>query len=223
MTALPKNLNISESETIIMGSDYALCIFSSVKKDSPSPDLTLVGADKRGDRYKLPHPRALSKYGMASLEKCLISLGYDPSHYSISADEGQKPCLEPLRDNGHPTPHFSISHSGEVALCILSTKAPVGADIELIPGTSERLSLRLGIAKRSFSEAERLCLNNSSETDLEFVRIWCAHEAVGKCIGVGFYKGDATEGARLHGLTLHEIRLTVKNQEYFLTLCVPCK
>lgn len=119
----------------------------------------------------------LLRYG---LEK--QGLVYDALNFSVTA-EG-KPRL-----SSHPEVFFSISHSGNRAVCLLSDM-PIGVDVEsknrrlLENGKEERLT---AVAGRSFSEKEYEQYVNASEEERKelFLKYWTRKEAVSKAVGKG--------------------------------------
>ena len=77
--------------------------------------------------------------------------------------------------------HFSLSHSGNIALCAVSDKK-IGADIQLMGDFSD------GICKKYFSENETdyvLSASSSGEKTERFFRIWTLKEAFSKMTGDG--------------------------------------
>jgi len=81
--------------------------------------------------------------------------------------------------------YFSISHSGNYVLCVLSEQE-IGADIQLrTPKVQEAL------LQRFFSEEEiaywKQCATEEDK-DTFFYRMWCRKEAYGKLTGEGIIK-----------------------------------
>lgn len=77
-----------------------------------------------------------------------------------------------------PNHHFSLSHSGRFALCVLD-ESPAGADIELIRPHHPKL------AQRICSEAELHWLESQSIQDAALCQLWTAKEALAKYHGTG--------------------------------------
>ena len=121
---------------------------------------------------------------------------------SVTADEGGKPRLA-----DRPDIHFSLSHSGSVAVCALSfpgkaeredacvicdaPDAPVvGADVEQIDDPANAPRLRR-LAERFFPprEAERLRDVPDSLYPAAFAGTWTALESFVKRTGEGFRHG----------------------------------
>ena len=93
--------------------------------------------------------------------------------------EADKICIE-LSPSGKPYAknlpvHFSISHSGDIAVCAVS-KDEIGVDIEKIRAVNPRTH-------------ERFCTESESEyittAKNGFFEIWTLKEAYFKCIGTG--------------------------------------
>lgn len=95
---------------------------------------------------------------------------------------GGKPYLP-----AYPGFHFSLSHSGNLVVCAISS-VPVGVDLEL-PRT-----LRSGIAARWFSPEEQALLTDIPSA---FFDLWMAKEAVLKEIGCGLSGGLQTVSIQL--------------------------
>ncbi len=74
--------------------------------------------------------------------------------------------------------HFSLSHSGEYAACVLA-REPVGIDIQKIRPVDA------GVPLRCFSEEERQRLRAAKSPEEELIRIWTLKEAVVKASGQG--------------------------------------
>ena len=89
----------------------------------------------------------------------------------------------------NPDVHFSLSHSGKYAVCVISDQN-IGVDIEnrqrklLSEGKLEKL---LAVARKSFSDREyQVFVNSSVEEQIEiFLKFWTRKEAVSKACGKG--------------------------------------
>ena len=110
----------------------------------------------------------------------------------IAADENGKPRL---RDGGL---FFSLSHSGDVALCAVSDQE-LGADIQEQKPFNERL------ARRFFTVEELAYILASPDRDYTFSQVWALKESYIKAVGLGlklpldsfsldFEKGIAVRG-----------------------------
>ncbi len=75
--------------------------------------------------------------------------------------------------------HFSLSHCGNTAVCAVAD-SPVGVDIEVVPKTAP-----LGIAKRFFTEADRVLIESADDAASVFCELWVQKEAIVKALGTG--------------------------------------
>ncbi len=80
-------------------------------------------------------------------------------------------------------PHFSVSHSGELALIAICNGSPVGVDIEQLRPISDALE----IAERFFAPREwrQLRAAQADEQDRAFLTLWTRKEAALKALGLG--------------------------------------
>ena len=135
-----------------------------------------VSPDRRErlDRIKAERERCLSLGGALLLRYALRELG--AGEPEIAYGEQGKPYLADL-----PDVHFNISHSGEYAVCAVSS-APVGCDIERIG------SFRPRVAERFFAPEEYVALasltDGTSQAEM-FFRFWTLKESFLKCVGCG--------------------------------------
>jgi len=97
-----------------------------------------------------------------------------------------------LLDGG---PHFSLSHSGAIALVAVSDEREIGVDVERVRPVPDAPAL----ARRHFSveHAREIAEHPAAGRDLRFMRIWTATEAILKAEGTGL-------AVELPGLTLTE-------------------
>jgi 4'-phosphopantetheinyl transferase len=77
-----------------------------------------------------------------------------------------------------PDVHFSISHSGSMAMCALHN-GPVGADIEKIRPVGK------GVAERIMSATERRLYMETDDRQSLFFQVWTLKEAYVKFSGAG--------------------------------------
>lgn len=73
---------------------------------------------------------------------------------------------------------FSLSHSGEIALCALSNRE-VGADVERMRAFDENLS------RRFFTEAEQEYISQAKDRAHAFTQVWTLKESYIKATGQG--------------------------------------
>ncbi|MGG9970162.1 4'-phosphopantetheinyl transferase family protein [Ferruginibacter sp. SUN002] len=121
-----------------------------------------------------PHKRLQHLAGRFLLKE----LFPDFPHSLIQVADTRKPFLV---DEAY---HFSISHCGDFAAAIVSTKNRVGVDIELYTDKVER------VKHKYLSEAEQILLQNSNTTnDLPLIQLltsaWSIKETIFKWEGKG--------------------------------------
>ncbi|MFD7295334.1 4'-phosphopantetheinyl transferase family protein [Streptomyces sp. NPDC059897] len=85
-----------------------------------------------------------------------------------------------------PGPHFSLSHSGDLALVALAP-APVGADVEELP--SAKVAEELTAVLHPRERAELAALADPEERRLAVARAWVRKEAYLKGLGTGLSRG----------------------------------
>lgn len=78
----------------------------------------------------------------------------------------------------HPSVHFNLSHSGDVAVCVLSDQ-PVGIDIE----TPRKISSSL--IDYTMNDEERAFIAASDDITMAFLTLWTKKEALLKLTGEG--------------------------------------
>lgn len=116
--------------------------------------------------------------GLALLEKGLErEYGLEIREISSGIQKGKngKPYLKDF-----PEIHFNISHSGNVAACVLGAK-PLGIDVEVIRQAREPVIRRV-LAKK---EQDYLAQVPKEIRDREFFRFWTLKESYGKALGLG--------------------------------------
>lgn len=80
--------------------------------------------------------------------------------------------------SAHPDIHFSLSHSGKLAVCAVSEQT-VGADIEAWQQMEDQ------IAEMCFTAVELKWLNAQQRADRAFIRLWTRKESYLKMLGTG--------------------------------------
>lgn len=103
------------------------------------------------------------------------SFGLDAHTTRVSTTKQGKPYLPDI-----PGIHFSLSHSGSMAMCAIAD-SPVGCDIQEL--SSVRHSER--IAQRFFTSAEYARITTAADRTREFVRLWTLKESYVKYLGTG--------------------------------------
>ena len=131
---------------------------------------------ERLERFKQRKDKNLSLGASLMLRYALSSfLGEDADKEIIISEKG-KPYLK-----AHPNVHFSLSHSGSLALCAVSDKN-IGADVQQICDFNE------DICKRYFLKTEAEYVLNAKTTNEKkerFFRLWTIKEATVKMTGEG--------------------------------------
>ncbi len=99
--------------------------------------------------------------------------------YKVEKDEKGRPYFPDL-----PDVHFSLAHSGDMAMCGISD-APVGVDIQ------QHREIKADIARRFFhpAEADHLAKISGVEYTRDFYALWCLKESYVKYTGGGLSQG----------------------------------
>lgn len=121
----------------------------------------------RAARYAKADDRDRCLCAGLALDACLRTIGLRERCVTVDTDAHGKPFL---RD--HPQWHFSLSHSGEWAVCALDT-APIGVDIEQVRAVD---TARL---------AERCYGMPPAPDTATFFKQWTRQESFVKAVGVG--------------------------------------
>lgn len=144
-------------------------------------DLDIDAAKKAVSQYRLAKAERLRRTQdmrcSLSVELLLIAaLEGENIKTSLEFTENEfgKPILKYA-----PNVHFSLSHSGDLAMCAIA-KIPVGVDCEKCDRVSRE------VMERCFTETERRTMD---ENALCFAQIWTRKEAVAKCEGTGISIG----------------------------------
>lgn len=138
-------------------------------------------------RYLLSHqldclPEEISfcygKYGKPSLEKPIK----EPVAVDRLGANGQTAAgLADQSAGEHCHLHFNISHSGELALCVLGYERRVGIDIEKL----KKIQRLEGMMERCLSAQEQARVKASNNSLEAFLTYWTCKEAYLKAIGLG--------------------------------------
>ena len=134
----------------------------------------------RAKRYHFPRHQRRFTLARAILRIILARyLKVPPSSLIFTTNKYGKPLLV-----NHPSLHFNISHSGELALLAVSNNHPMGIDLEFF---SERPYE--GIAKSLFSPKEIQAVEQapSHVKPMIFFQIWSQKEAFIKACGLGLH------------------------------------
>lgn len=112
----------------------------------------------------------------------------------------------------HPEIHFSISHSGDFALCSIGDEE-IGSDIERMRSGKER------VAERFFAEEELLWIKNAAdlkEREERIFRIWTMKESFLKVTGLGMSLSLKDFAVVMGNDGKIDLRQTVNNKKYFI-------
>ena len=117
--------------------------------------------------------------GRARLRSLLADhVGRDPRALEFVHNEYGKPRLAEA-----PSAHFSLSHTGDMAMLAICDTLEVGADIERVRSLDH-----LDLARRYFHPNEVAAIERSPDADgqrLAFFHVWTLKEAVVKALGKG--------------------------------------
>jgi len=129
-------------------------------------------------------------------EKCGIKI----DEIVIETEDGGKPFCRNAKLQ------FSISHSGDYAVCAVS-EYPIGIDIQKIVPYNPKT------AKRVCTAAEFCEIEKSTVKDAEFIKIWTKKEAVMKMCGAGI------AGADIKNCLFGKDVITIQFSDYFVSIC----
>lgn len=101
---------------------------------------------------------------------------------------------------------FSISHSGDFAVCAVSDR-PIGIDIQKIVPYNEK------IAKRVCSDEELKTIKNSCDKAKEFIKIWTKKEAALKRDEKSIFSKD------IKNCLLDKAVKTIEFSDYIVSIC----
>lgn len=150
-------------------------------------DLDMI-TEKNIDMYlamlpELRRKKALNYRFLSGKVTCIIAYllflyGYRNEYgYKDTPDFDTKENGKPYLIN-HPDIHFNISHCSKAVVCAFS-KNEIGIDIETSRKTTPAL------IKKVCSDEEIYEINNSSNPELSFCKIWTEKEAISKLSGEG--------------------------------------
>ena len=150
-------------------------------------------------KYKRPADSLRSLAAKLLLQKAAEYFGLiEPYGYTVDSVNG-RPFF-----SSQPDFDFSLSHSGEMAICAASSVCRIGIDIEKNRGVD------LDLFSSILSGDEFHTLRESATPDRDFFKLWCAKEAVAKTHGKGVFLPFASLKVE-HGLCkLNEVCFTVK-------------
>ena len=129
---------------------------------------------EKADRLKhLPSKKLSLAAGMLARVSIAQKLNLRPEDISFRNHKGGKPYAEGLDI------HFSVSHSGNLAVCAISDK-PVGIDVE------QNKKANFNVARRCFTKTElQYVLSGKEKSQQRFFEVWTKKEAYVKLLGTG--------------------------------------
>jgi len=157
----------------------------------------------RGDRFRFAKDRRRFAVARGVL-RCLLSkqLGLTPNDIQFCYGEYGKPTLARSSDSAECNVHFNLSHSEELALCVLGGDRTVGVDIEYLKsikrldGMMERCLTAQEVAEVTQHSKRSEC---SETAQLKaFLQRWTCKEAYLKAIGLGLTQSMQSVEVRLN-------------------------
>jgi len=141
--------------------------------------------NERRDFLNLCKSEKYKKQSLAAemLAKKAISelYGIEPEGITILKNKNGKPFLDCSQNRLLEDVHFNISHSGDMAACVVS-KGQTGIDIEKIR------SVNMKTTKKFCTQAEKEYITDAedeNEKNIRFLKIWTLKESYLKAIGTG--------------------------------------
>lgn len=145
----------------------------------------------------------------------MLSKEYGFEKFSYSYGKNEKPYLK------NTDVYFNISHSGSVVLCC-TDKAEIGCDVQQIKEYNPK------VAKRFFAEREVTAIENSSDKDRTFIKLWALKESILKKQGTGISGGlsdfDFSSYLDLNEFSVYDCFFsTFSVDEYEIAVCSEIK
>lgn len=151
------------------------------------------------------------------LRECLKRYNIDYNeNTAINKSEMGKPSLA-----DYPDIHYNLSHADGIASCMV-TDRECGIDCEKIR------PYRPNVIKRSFSEEEKILIENTSESERNkmFFRLWTLKESYVKATGTGisyplhkvsFSFENSAIKTNINGYTFRQY---IIKDEYIVSICI---
>lgn len=152
------------------------------------------------------------------LRECLRTrhIEYVIDQTPIIRNEHGKPSLAEF-----PEIKYNLSHADGIAVCLISG-TECGVDCEGVR------PYRPNVVKRSFSDSEKLMIENVSENERDFLffRLWTLKEAYVKAIGIGIsYPLNTVEFSFSDGIIKSSVKgyrfrqYILKDRKYIVSVC----
>lgn len=165
------------------------------------------------DSYRYMHDKKLSLIAYLLLRIGLLEEYGINSPISIVTDISKKPTIKE-----HPEIKFNISHCENCVSCAV-TDVEVGLDVQNFVNVDSKME------ELFMSEEEKKLVHNSSERNMQSIRLWTIKEAYGKYFGDGIlYNLCDVDFSKCNedSFTWGELKFNVKQMSsYILTTC--CK
>ena len=185
---------------------YIFDEIDNIEDGFPESIKTLLSAERFEKIKRLRSPQKKKASAIAYLLlRLAISETYGINEaVEFSYGDKGKPHLK-----SYPHIHFNLSHSNEVAACVISNNE-VGVDVQYIKPVNDSL------ARRVLTESEYAGFKSSKMPDEYFCEIWTVKESYLKQTG----KGITTE---LRDVAADEItdKTIYRSNDYFCCVCGP--
>ncbi|MFE2310760.1 4'-phosphopantetheinyl transferase family protein [Streptomyces sp. NPDC059411] len=196
--------------------DTTLDMIGGLRVDEASPVLDAAELDRAG-RFLRPEARhryVASHLGLRALLGAYLGLA--PADVALTREEcpccggphGRPALADGQRQDDGGAPHFSLSHSGDVAYLAFA-RVPVGVDVEAVPGADAVADV---VGTLHPAETAELTALAEPDRPRALARVWSRKEACLKAIGTGLalglvepYVGSATAPAPFPGWTLADL------------------
>ena len=159
-----------------------------------------IKADKL---QKEPSKKLSLAAGMLARVGISQHLHINPQDISFKTEKSGKPYAVGLDI------HFSLSHSGSLAVCAISD-SPVGIDVEQIK------KVHLKVARRCFTEQEQYYVfGKKGRPQIKFFEVWTKKEAYVKMMGLGvsdFLSFDVMKNDKIYTLTHEDYIISIARQ-----------
>lgn len=147
-------------------------------------------------RYRRWEDAQLSLLGRLLLVHGLKQMGYDFSEEDLTYNTYQKPQFKT------GIPKFNISHSGTIAICVISPTHEVGIDIEYVK------EIDIHDYRSTMTHHEWQSLHHKKDKKSGFYSYWTQKEAVVKAHGKGL-------SVPLQSFTVSQDRTVIEGDHFF--------
>mgnify|MGYP000665432484 CR=1 FL=1 len=161
---------------------WSISLAPAMSPSTRANDVLSPAEIARAERFVQPKHRQRFITARTALREILGSyLGLPPAAICFRINAHGKPYLDPAS----AMLQFNLSHSGDWALCAVTTAGEVGVDIERVRPRAQ--AYRLKVARRFFSAYEYHAINSAGPAGIDsaFFSGWTRKEAYIKCHGKG--------------------------------------